>query len=316
MSLVGLGAAAALEGAGGMESEVVVEKEARKRLGVMGWIAVGWLGTIVGASILAPILPISDPKAAYVDLIDLNGNPPFRSGAHLLGLDGNGHDMLSSFIYGARTSLLIAFCAVAIGIVVGGLLGITAGYFKGRIDRAISTVFDIFLAIPALILAMSLSAFLRGDPTAQHGGMPIELVLIIALGTVSTPPLGRIARASALTWSEREFVTAARAQGAKNARVIFREVLPNVLPAMFSIALLAVGVVIVAEGGLSVLGVGVQFTDKPSWGNMIAQYGFTDLNDHPYLVFEPIIGIFLTVLSLNFLGDVVRARFDARETTL
>ena len=115
---------------------------------------------------------------------------------------------------------------------------------------------------------MALASFLRGDPT--KASIPAEVVLIIAFGIVSTPVLGRITRASTLTWSQREFVMAARSQGAKGRRIMSREVLPNVLPAMFSIALLAIGVVIVAEGGLSFLGVGVDPSVKPSWGNMIA----------------------------------------------
>ncbi len=296
---------------------VKVEKEARKRLGITGWFAVSWLSVISLAALLAPWLPIAAPKADFLDLVEPNGNPPFHMAAHILGLDGNGHDMLAQTIHGARVSLQIALGAVLMGMVIGGTLGLMAGYFKGKIDRVISTVFDIFLAVPALILAMSLVAFLAGDPAKPPTGIfNIERIMTLALGIVATPPLGRIARASTLTWSEREFVMAARAQGAKNFKIMFVEILPNVLPAMLSIALLSVGVVVIAEGGLSLLGVGVNFTDKPSWGNMIAQYAQTDLNDHPWLVFTPIIAVFLTVLSLNMLGDVIRARFDARETTL
>jgi peptide/nickel transport system permease protein len=140
------------------------------------------------------------------------------------------------------------------------------------------------------------------------------IVLIFALGVVSVPVLGRITRANTLAWSEREFVLAARAMGARNRSIMFGEVLPNVLPAMFSIALLGVAVVIVAEGALSVLGVGVQLP-TPSWGNIIAE-GRADLRDSPHIVLVPTVVIFATVLALNFLGDVVRARFDVRESAL
>ena len=140
------------------------------------------------------------------------------------------------------------------------------------------------------------------------------LVLVFALGVVSLPILARITRANALQWSQREFVLAARAQGATNIRVMLREVLPNVLPAMFSIALLGVAVTIVAEGGLSILGVGV-LAPAVSWGSLIA-ISRADLQTLPFELFEPIVCIFLTVLSLNFLGDVVRARFDVRESAL
>ena len=134
------------------------------------------------------------------------------------------------------------------------------------------------------------------------------------LGIVSIPILARITRANAMAWSQREFVMAARAQGAKDSRIIFREVLPNVLPAMFSIALLGIAVAIIAEGGLSLLGAGLP-PPTPSWGTMIAQ-GRGSLRDAPFIVFIPSIFIFLTVLSLNFLGDKIRDRFDVRESAL
>ena len=131
---------------------------------------------------------------------------------------------------------------------------------------------DVLLAIPAVILALALVAFLRARPSNRRQGRLFaesEVTLILALGLVSIPVLGRITRASALSWSEREFVLAAKAQGAKHRRIIFREVLPNVLPAMFSIALLGIAVAIVAEGTLSILGASVEPT-QPTWGNMIA----------------------------------------------
>jgi peptide/nickel transport system permease protein len=140
------------------------------------------------------------------------------------------------------------------------------------------------------------------------------LVLVVALGIVSTPILARITRANTLQWAQREFVLAARAQGATDRRVMIREVLPNVMPAMFSIALLGIAVAMVAEGGLSILGVGVHLPGV-SWGSLIAA-GRNSLQSQPSLVFEPIVCLFLTVLSLNYLGDVVRARFDVRESVL
>ena len=143
-------------------------------------------------------------------------------------------------------------------------------------------------------------------------------MLIIALGIVSTPVLGRITRASTLTWSQREFVMAARAQGAKNLRIMLREVLPNVLPALFSIALLAVGVVDRRRRRARASSASAsRSTSKPSWGNMIALFGQSNLRDaRRTSCSAPIICLFLTVLSLNFLGDVVRARFDVRESSV
>ena len=200
-----------------------------------------------------------------------------------------------------------------LGVVIGAVFGGIGGYRKGDVDTYLTGVFNVLLSVPAIVLALSLSAFLLGsaDEAAKGGGMPPELVLIIAIGVVTIPLIGRISRASALSWSQREFVLAARAQGARNGRIMLREVLPNVLPAMFSIALLGIAIAIVAEGTLAILGVGVR-PPTPSWGNIIA-LDRGNLFKSPHIVFEASILIFLTVLALNFLGDVVRARFDVRE---
>jgi peptide/nickel transport system permease protein len=140
---------------------------------------------------------------------------------------------------------------------------------------------------------------------------------MLAVGIASIPTLARITRANTLAWSEREFVLAARLQGAKTSRIIWREVLPNVIPSMFSIALLGVGIIIIVEGGLALLGAGVPATiDTPSWGNILASLSPQLFLGKPWGVFAPSIAIFFTVLSLNYLGDVVRARFDVRESLL
>ena len=215
-------------------------------------------------------------------------------------------------VWGGRASLLLGVASVSLGMVVGGLLGLVAGYHRGRVDTVVAGAFDVLLSFPQLILAVTLvTVFASGQGVSSTRRM---VVLILALGLVSVPVLGRIARANALAWSQREFVTAARAVGARDRSIMFGEVLPNVLPAMFSIALLGIAVVIVVEGGLSLLGVGVQLP-TPSWGNVLAE-GRSELRRAPHIVMVPTVVIFLTVLSLNYLGDVVRARFDVRESAL
>jgi peptide/nickel transport system permease protein len=139
-------------------------------------------------------------------------------------------------------------------------------------------------------------------------------VVIIAVGIVSIPILARITRANALAWSQRDFVMAARAQGASNSRVMFREVLPNVMPAMLSISLLGIAVVIVLEGALAIFGLSISEPDA-SWGNMINSQ-ISSLDTSPPVWIVPSILIFLTVLALNYLGDVVRSRFDVRESAI
>ena len=288
----------------------------RRGIGVAGWLSFGWLALVVGLALLAPVLPLDDPKESITAIA--RRGPLAKLGTapgHLLGGDFNGRDMLSRLIWGARNTLLIATVAVLIGFVLGGALGLLGGYFRGKVDIVVSALLDVLLAIPAVILALALVVILRSDPAnPDAGGIDPLPALILAIGLVSRPVLGRITRASALTWSEREFVLAARAQGAKHRRIIVREVLPNVLPAMFSIALLAIAVAIVAEGTLSILGASLE-PDTPTWGNMIA-IGRPYISTAPHIVFEPALMIFFTVLALNMLGDVVRARLDVREGAL
>jgi peptide/nickel transport system permease protein len=276
----------------------IVEAAPTRKLGIMGWFSALWLIGITLAAILAPILPLDDPDQSFLQIVRKAPTQP----GHLLGGDGNGRDMLARVSVGA----------VLIGLVVGGLLGLVAGYFRGRIDTVLSTLFNVLLAVPSLVLLLALvTIFASSDENASNARRVI--VLIVALGIISTPLLGRITRANTLAWSEREFVTASAVLGARPWRIMLREVLPNVLPAMMSITLLGIGIAIVAEGAVSLLGLGV--TDVPSWGNMIAS-GRPDLARAPHIVAIPSIAIFLTVLSLNYLGDVIRARFDVRESVL
>ena len=163
----------------------------------------------------------------------------------------------------------------------------------------------------ALTLVAVLSPGTPGHPTTWSGRVA---VMIFAIGIVSVPILGRITRSSALTWSQREFVTAARAQGATQRSTMFREVLPNVVPAMLSIALLGVAIVIVIEGGLAIFGLSVP-EPNPSWGNMISGQ-LEAFETYPHVWLAPSIAIFFTVLALNYVGDLVRRLFDVRESVL
>jgi len=290
-----------------------------KGLGLGAWLAIGWLTFIVLVSVLAQlgVLPLKSPTESFAECARLG---PFAqegtAPGHLLGCDSNGRDMIARLAYGGWSSLVVATGAVLFGLVFGGILGLLAGFFGGKVDTVLTSLFNVFLAIPAVVLALALVAFLQGASAAGGGGDTVDpkILLIIAIGIVSVPLLGRITRASALTWSQREFVLAARAQGAKPGRIMIREVLPNVLPAMMSIALLAVAIAIVAEGTLSILGVGVK-PPTPSWGNIIG-LDRGRIKESPHIIFLPALLIFFTVLSLNFLGDVVRARLDVRESAV
>ena len=290
-----------------------------KKLGIGGKLAVGWLGAVAIIGLTVPWLPLRDPTTPNVQA-QLAG--PLEVSGFFFGGSSSGYDMGSLLAWGIRNSLMVAIGAVVLGTLVGGFFGLVAGYFGGKVDTLINGAFSVLLAIPALVLALALVAVLASTyvDTAGNNVVPSfarrVVVLIVALAVVSVPLLGRITRANTLVWVQRDFVTAAKAQGAKHRRIMFREVLPNVLPAMFSIALLAVAVVIVAEGGLSILSIGIP-VEKPSLGSIIAG-GRTplSLDGKPHIVFEPVVVIFLTVMSLNYLGDVLRARFDVRDGAL
>jgi peptide/nickel transport system permease protein len=274
-----------------------------RRLGPLFWIAIGWLVLISLLALLAPWLPIKDPDAYYL----VRGErPPYApSGTHWFGTDQDARDMFARTIFGARVSLVIGFVAIAFGMLVGGTAGIVAGYLRGRTDRVVSFVFVVFLSFPSLVLAILITALLdRGLVT-----------IALTLGVLAIAPVGRLARASTLSFAEREFVTAARAIGAGDRRIIIRELLPNVVVPMGALALLGMAVAIVAEGGLAFLGLSVE--KGPTWGKLIlVGAGTRDLEKSPWIAFGPIIILFLTVLALNYAGDRVRSYFDVREVGL
>ncbi len=283
-------------------------RKRRKGMGFAAWLALIWLVGLLLLAIFAPLLPfIPDPNESFAEIARQG-----PVGGHILGGDANGRDLLARIIYGTRASFAIGFGAVAFGLVIGGLLGLATGFFRGKVDAIITPIMTILLAIPQFVLALSLVTVLSsGD---QVSSVQRIGVVVLGLGIVSIPILGRITRANTMSWSEREFVLAARAMGAKNWRIMLRDILPNVFPAMLSISLLGVGIAIVAEGGLSLFGVGVQ-PPTPSWGNIISE-NKDQLNRAPHIVMFTIVVLFLTVLALNYLADVVSKRFEVRESVL
>jgi peptide/nickel transport system permease protein len=270
-----------------------------RRLGVLFWAAVGWMIFILAVAIFAPVLPLPSPT----DMDMLERRAPF-SLMHWLGTDGLGRDELSRVIYGARISLTVGVCAPMIGLTIGGALGLLAGYFRGRFETLVVGGMDVLLAFPPLILALAVTAYL---------GQSI-LNLTCILGVLGIPTFMRVARASTLTLARREFVIAAQALGATHARILLRELLPNVFLPLLAFFLLGVAVFIVVEGGLSFLGLGVP-PPISSWGSMIGE-GRESLDIAPRLAFIPATTMFLTVLSLNLVGDTLRALTDPRQGAL
>ena len=239
--------------------------------------------------------------APYNPLKQDLGNTLARPGrAHLLGTDNVGRDVLSRTIWGTRISLLAGFVSVAIAVVVGGLLGLCAGYAGGRADELVMRLMEAVLSFPPLVLALALGAVLG----AGLGGV------LIALAVVYTPTFARLMRGQVLSIRAREYVEAARALGAPGWRIASRHVLPNAMAPIVVQASLSVAFAILAEASLSFLGLGVQ-PPAASWGSMInAGRGY--LQQAPWIVFAPGAALFVTVVGLNFVGDAVREALDPR----
>ena len=293
------------------ESSVTVSKT--KRLGPIGWLAIIWLVLVALMALFPQLFPVPGLTERFPDALRNRDFGP--TSGHPLGFDTSGRDLAAKVVYGARASMIVSVLAVSFGLLVGGTLGLVAGYFRGRTDTIITNGFNVGLAIPQLVLALTLAAVFASDANASYGKR--VAVVTFAIGFASIPILGRITRANTLTWANREFVMAAKTIGTKTPRILIREVLPNVAPAMFSIALLGIAIAIVVEGGLALLGVGIPADiTSPSWGNLIATGRSQMLLGEPGQVIAASMMVFLTVLSLNYLGDVVRARFDVRDSAL
>lgn len=260
------------------------------------WVSLGWIVLVIVASLAASLLPL--PLPSQIDLTALSAMP---SADHLLGTDALGRDMLSRMVYGARASLSVGVLTVIIGVVVGTGFGMMAGYFGGWYDRIITSLTDAVLSFPALVMLLGLVAVLEPGLTT----------LVIGLSLLTVPTFIRLARAQALRVSKEVYVVAARTTGARDRRIIMREVLPNVMPGILAYAFIIVAVVIVAEGSLSFLGLGVP-PPTPSWGSMIAE-GQQRLANEPQLTLIPSAVLFLTVYAFNIIGDRLRDRSDARE---
>jgi peptide/nickel transport system permease protein len=229
------------------------------------------------------------------------------------GTDGLNRDVFAKCIYGARTTLQIGVYATVFGLVVGSVFGILAGYFRGWVDRVISIITDCLLALPPLLLAIILVNRLD-DVRAQVGWLSWfdrKWQIVLTLGTLAIAPLARIVRAQTLSLREREFVLAARSLGASSQRVIFREILPNLVPAMVTVAFTGLGILIAAEGALAFLGLGVA-VGTPTWGKLINENKDV-ISTAWWAPIFPSLMLFVTVFSFNILGDELARRFDIRQ---
>jgi peptide/nickel transport system permease protein len=278
------------------------ERQPRKLPPLSLILAVLWLGVLTFTALLADYLPFVRNFDQQVDYARRYGVGP---GADFwFGSDKLGRDVFARCVYGAQISLLIAVVSIIVGMVVGGFIGLVSGYFKGRLDRGLSIVVDVLLAFPALVLALVLS---------QRLGRGVWQVILV-LSILSIAPLARIVRAQTLSISQREYVLAARSIGAKSGRVLVREILPNLVPAMISVAFTGIAILLIAESGLAFLGYSVK-PPQPSWGYMINE-SRPDLDDAWWATMFPCFMLFVTVLAFNVIGDRVARHFDIREAVL
>jgi ABC-type dipeptide/oligopeptide/nickel transport system permease subunit len=254
---------------------------------------------IVASAVFAPWIAPHDPLAVN---IRTRLQPPAWMGGgstqHLLGTDQVGRDLLSRVIYGGRVSLLVGVAAVLISTIIGVLLGLAAGYFRGRIDWVIMTGVNVMLTFPFVLLALSVIAVLG----------PSLVNMIIVLGVAGWPIYARVVRAETQAIREREFVVAGRALGMSHTRIIFGQILPNLVSAIVVIATLQVAQVIILESFLSFLGLGVQ-PPTPAWGNMLGEGRVYMLNSWWIAAF-PGLAIFITTLVINLMGNALRDWLD------
>ncbi|HEX8966991.1 MAG TPA: ABC transporter permease [Chloroflexota bacterium] len=247
------------------------------------------------------------------DAIDYGSGLLGPSLQHPFGTDDLGRDLLARAMLGGRVSMAVGVVAVLIAITLGTGIGAVAGFFGGRVDSVLMRVTDLFLALPVLPLLLMVTYLFR-DPLKKIFGPDVGIFLLIVgvIGALNWMALARLVRASFLSLKQKEFVEAARCIGASNARIMLNHILPNTLSAVIVAATVGVGAAIITESSLSFLGLGFP-PDKPTWGRLLYDaQNFLDLAPH-WAIFPGLL-IFLTVLSINYIGDGLRDALDPRKT--
>ncbi|MDR2309907.1 MAG: ABC transporter permease [Brucellaceae bacterium] len=270
-----------------------LQKFLSNRTAVLGAILVGFFALL---AILAPLIAGYDPLQTSFTAIR---KPP--SALHWLGTDELGRDLFSRMAYGARTSLMAGVVSVFIAMLVGVPFGIIAGYFGGWADSIISRLIDAMLAIPFLIMAIALAAFLGASLTNA----------MIAIGLSAAPVFARLTRGQVLSIRNEEYIEAAQVLGLRHPRIILRYILPNAMSPIIVQATLTIAAAIIAEASLSFLGLGQQ-PPNPSWGSML-NTAKNFISQAPWMSVWPGAAIFLVVLGFNLLGDGLRDAIDPRE---
>jgi peptide/nickel transport system permease protein len=267
----------------------------RDRLAVIGLAAILLL-LVLG--LFAPAIAPYDPNQQFFDGLTLEGSPLPPGERFWFGTDTNGRDQFSRLLYGARTSLLIGILANGIAVIIGSFLGVTAGYLRGTAGAAIMRLTDLMMAFPPLLLAIALAAILK----------PGLAIIIVVIALVNWVQIARVIYSETVGLSERDYIEAARALGAGPLRILFRHLLPHLVPTITVYATLGIATTVLLEAMLSFLGRGVQ-PPTPAWGMMIFESQSYFLSA-PWLVFIPGAAILILALSFNLVGDGLRDALD------
>jgi peptide/nickel transport system permease protein len=283
------------------EAARMVEKpEKSEPLGLFFWICVFWIGLNVFGAIFANVLPLPNPLTENFNAI--NVGPGLH---HLFGTDDLGRDIFSRIVYGSRVSITVGIGAILIGFGVGAPLGMLAAYRRGRFDSFLTTIMYVLLAFPAIIATIAVLSFWTPRSLFK---------IIVVIGIASIPLVYRVIRTATLSVATKDYVIAAKVQGATDRRILMKELLPNIAPIAVSFFLIGVATVITLEGALAFLGLSVN-PPTPSWGNMINE-ARTVLTQNVWLAFFPSLALCLFLIALNFIGDRIRSHFDVTEVKL
>ena len=272
-----------------------LKRFAANRIALFGLVLIA---VIVGAALFAPWLAPFSPNEQFFEGLTLEGAPLPPNAEFWLGTDQLGRDLLSRLIYGARTSLVVGVLANGVAVLLGTVLGVTAGYVRGVVGSVIMRFTDLMMAFPALLLAIALAAIFQ----------PSLLIVALVIAMVNWVQIARVVYTETTALAERDYIEACRALGANWPRILFRHIVPHLVPTVLVYATLGIATTVLLEATLSFLGIGVR-PPEPSWGNIIYE-NQTYFATAPWLVFIPGAAILLLALAFNLVGDGLRDALD------
>jgi peptide/nickel transport system permease protein len=277
-------------------------------------VSLAFISLLVVMALAAPlvvdILGLPGPNTQNLNLTDQFGSPLGPNGAHPFGVDPLGEDVMSRVVYGTRVSLEVGIIGTAIATFIGVVMGTIAGFYRGWVDMLVSRTLDVFLSIPLLLLGLGIGAACAVHGCAGNLIHPGLSTIIFLISFATWPTIARLVRGLVLSLREREFVESSRALGASNARIMFREILPNLTAPVIVYASLQIPTNILIEAALSYLGVGIN-PPTASWGKMVAEAAPIFTTAWWYMIF-PGAALLLTVLAFNLLGDGLRDALNPR----